>query len=42
MTASVIFAIHWQALRLFLKKIPVFTHPARLKPAIHEEVAKPS
>jgi DUF1365 family protein len=28
MTASVIFAIHWQALRLYLKRVPVFTHPA--------------
>lgn len=30
MTAKVIGAIHWQALRLYLKKVPVFTHPARL------------
>lgn len=29
MTAKVIAAIHWQALRLYLKKAPVFTHPAR-------------
>jgi DUF1365 family protein len=29
MTAKVITAIHWQALRLYLKKVPVFTHPAR-------------
>ena len=28
MTAKVIGAIHWEALRLFLKKAPVFTHPA--------------
>ena len=27
MTAKVIGAIHWQALRLFFKKVPVFTHP---------------
>jgi DUF1365 family protein len=27
MTAKVIGAIHWQALKLFLKKVPVFTHP---------------
>jgi DUF1365 family protein len=27
MTAKVIVAIHWQALRLYLKKVPVFTHP---------------
>jgi hypothetical protein len=31
MTAKVIAAIHWQALRLLLRKVPVFTHPARLK-----------
>jgi len=31
MTAKVIWAIHWQALRLYLKKVPVFTHPARRK-----------
>jgi DUF1365 family protein len=27
MTAKVIVAIHWEALRLYLKKTPVFTHP---------------
>jgi DUF1365 family protein len=27
MTAKVIGAIHWQALRLYLKRVPVFTHP---------------
>jgi DUF1365 family protein len=31
MTAKVITAIHWQALKLFLRKAPVFTHPARRK-----------
>ena len=30
-TAKVIAAIHWEALRLYCKKVPVFTHPARLK-----------
>jgi DUF1365 family protein len=30
-TAKVIAAIHWQALRLYLKKAPVYTHPARIK-----------
>lgn len=29
MTAKVIAAIHWQALRLWIKGVPVFTHPAR-------------
>lgn len=31
MTAKVIVAIHWQALRLYLKQVPVFTHPARVR-----------
>jgi hypothetical protein len=31
MTAKVITAIHWQALKLFLRGTPVFTHPARRK-----------
>jgi DUF1365 family protein len=30
MTAKVISAIHWEALRLFLKGAPVFTHPDRI------------
>jgi uncharacterized protein len=29
MTAQVVAAIHWQALRLWLKGVPVHTHPAR-------------
>lgn len=29
MTAQVIAAIHWQALRLWLKGVPVFTHPPK-------------
>jgi DUF1365 family protein len=31
MTAKVICAIHWQALRLLLKRVPVFTHPDRIR-----------
>jgi uncharacterized protein len=31
MTAQVITAIHWQALKLWLKRIPVHDHPARLE-----------
>jgi DUF1365 family protein len=31
MTAQVMLAIHWQALRLWLKRVPVFTHPEKLK-----------
>jgi uncharacterized protein len=34
MTAKVIGAIHWQALRLFVKGVPVFTHPARAAPPV--------
>ena len=30
MTLRVIGAIHWEALRLWLKRIPVFTHPRKL------------
>lgn len=29
LTAKVIAAIHWQALKLYSKKVPVFTHPSR-------------
>jgi DUF1365 family protein len=36
MTARVIGAIHWQALRLFLKRVPVFTHPGRVRPPVEE------
>jgi hypothetical protein len=36
MTAKVIGAIHWQALRLYLKGVPVFTHPARVRPPVTE------
>ena len=31
MTAKVILAIHWEALRLYLKKVPVFAHPRHTK-----------
>jgi DUF1365 family protein len=40
MTAKVIAAIHWQALRLFLKRIPVFTYPGRLRPPLPEASKK--
>lgn len=36
MTAKVITAIHWEALRLFVKGVPVFTHPARAGSAAQE------
>ncbi|MCW8924720.1 MAG: DUF1365 domain-containing protein [Xanthomonadales bacterium] len=29
MTLKVIFSIHWQALRLWLKRVPVYDHPAK-------------
>jgi DUF1365 family protein len=29
MTLQVVVAIHWQALRLWLKRVPVHTHPAK-------------
>jgi DUF1365 family protein len=31
MTGKVVFLIYWQALRLLLKKTPVFTHPKKIK-----------
>jgi hypothetical protein len=33
MTARVIFAIHWQALKLWLKRVPFYVHPAKEAPA---------
>ena len=33
MTAKVILAIHWEALRLWLKRVPVHDHPGRLRAA---------
>jgi DUF1365 family protein len=41
LTAQVIGAIHWQALRLFLKRVPVYSHPARIRPPV-QEVTKPT
>jgi len=31
-TLKIIFAIHWQALRLWLKRVPVYDHPAKNTP----------
>ena len=38
-TAKVIAAIHWEALRLYFKKVPVFTHPARLRETTDEHTS---
>lgn len=35
MTVRVAAAIHWQALRLWLKKIPVYDHPLKSAKAVH-------
>lgn len=35
MTLQVVVAIHWQALRLWLKRVPVHTHPATLPAQQH-------
>jgi uncharacterized protein len=39
MTLQVIAAIHWQALKLWLKRVPVYAHPARLRAASPEKPA---
>ena len=39
MTARVITAIHWEALKLYLKKVPVYTHPARRRENNHENIS---
>lgn len=36
MTAKVIGAIHWEALRLFLKRVPVYIHPGRVRLPVRE------
>jgi uncharacterized protein len=41
MTLQVIAAIHWQALRLWFKRVPVHTHPARQKSADAASAIKP-
>ena len=39
MTAKVIAAIHWEALKLYLKNVPVYTHPARRREKDYEHVS---
>jgi hypothetical protein len=36
MTVQVIGAIHWEALRLWIKRVPVFTHPDRIESRVGE------
>lgn len=40
MTLKVIAGIHWQALRLWAKGVPVYAHPAKLEAANAREAAK--
>ena len=36
MTAKVALAIYWEALRLFIKRVPLHGHPgARVEPGVH-------
>ena len=37
MTMKVVTAIYWNALRLWWKRVPVFTHPARAARKAAEE-----
>ncbi|HEX4511237.1 MAG TPA: DUF1365 family protein, partial [Burkholderiaceae bacterium] len=39
MTLQVVASIHWQALRLWLKRVPVFDHPARTDTSTLQELA---
>jgi uncharacterized protein len=41
MTLQVVAAIHWQALKLWLKRVPVHTHPAKLKNVQSDTLIKP-
>jgi DUF1365 family protein len=40
MTARVMWRIHWQALRLWLKGAPVHDHPGKNKPADDKTVTE--
>ncbi len=42
MTLQVVAAIHWEALRLWLKRVPVHTHPAVLAPRASQHNASDS
>jgi uncharacterized protein len=41
MTLQVVAAIHWQALKLWVKRVPVHIHPAKLKNTPSVSVVKP-
>jgi hypothetical protein len=41
MTAKVIAAIHWEALRLWLKRVPIHDHPARSKAKLEAAAVPP-
>ncbi len=38
-TAKVIAAIHWEALKLYIKRVPVFTHPSRRPKDTHDHTS---
>lgn len=41
MTAQVTTLIHWQALRLWAKRVPFITHPKKLAPTVHRGTLPP-
>jgi DUF1365 family protein len=41
MTLKIITAIHWEALRLWLKRVPFHTHPKNLLPGGAKPVKQP-
>jgi len=41
MTLKVVTLIHWQAVKLFFKRVPFFTHPDKLSPPAAPQIGKP-
>lgn len=37
MTLKVVFGIYWQALKLFIKRIPFYSHPDQLNQGLSEQ-----